>query len=106
MGALECPFCGDDVIADNKRKAFICLNKACGYTDKESYDNYIWQKKMATDKVACVKEMIKEAIEEHDKEFKALILLLIQKGLVKDLNELKEVIQSMNVLEALDNKEE
>lgn len=106
MGMLDCPLCGDDMIIDSKKKTYVCCNQNCNHSDKKLYEDFIWRNKMTNDHVTCVREMIKEAIEEHDKEFRALLILLIQKGLVKDLNELKEVIQSMEVLDVLDNKKE
>jgi hypothetical protein len=45
--------------------------------------------------------LIRQALNEYDKKFKALLLMMVQKGMIKDLNELEDVIKSMDVLDTL-----
>ncbi len=90
-----CRTCEDDL--EYKNGTYIC--KGCG--NREIFLRREENEQFNKNPIFHTEHLIQYALEDYDKKFRALLLMMVQKGLIKDLNELEDVLKSMDVLDTL-----
>lgn len=68
----------------------VCGNKDWHLRDNENDE-------FTKDQVGYTEYLIREALEEYDKKIAALVLIMVQQGILKDVNELDDILNSMDV---------
>jgi NAD-dependent SIR2 family protein deacetylase len=91
----ECRYCEGKLVFKNGM--YIC-NKC---ESKERFLRRHEKEEFNKDQIYYTECLINHALEEYDKKFKALLLMMVQKGLIKDISELQDVLDSMNVINTL-----
>lgn len=80
-----------------KNGIYVC-NK-CG--EKERFLRRDENEEFNKDPIDYTEHLIKHALEDYDKKFRALLVIMVQKGLIKDINELEDVLKSIDLLDTL-----
>lgn len=91
----ECRRCEGEL--EFKNGCYVC--KKCG--EKERFLRREENEEFNKDPIYYTEGLINNALEEYDKKFKALLLMMVQKGLIKDISDLQDVLDSMDIIDTL-----
>lgn len=90
-----CKNCNGEL--EYKNGTYIC--KDCG--NLERYLRRDEKEEFNKDPIFYTEHLIQHALEDYDKKFRALLIMMVQKGLIKDVNELEDVLKSIDLLNTL-----
>jgi len=101
-----CKKCKALTYYDSYKQAYRCTNDNCNYLDTTPREQILQKEKFLDDPVNTTNVLIKEALGEYDRKFKAFILLMIQKKVISNFEELEDVLKSMDLLDVITNDKE
>lgn len=87
-----CSMCGSGriVYLDYYYHCTVCGNKDWHLRERENGE-------FNKDLVGYTEYIVNEKLKEYDKKIAALVLIMVQQGILKDVNELDDILNSMDV---------
>lgn len=90
-----CRRCEEDL--EYKDGTYVC--KGCG--SKEVFLRRDENEEFNKNPIFHTEHLIEYALRDYDKKFRALLLMLVQKNVIKSVNDLEEILQSIDLLDTL-----